>query len=125
MGQATLGLALLQDVPGLAAVVVPVGGGGLASGGAGAVKAARPDVRVVGVQVDSCAPYPASLAAHTPVGADAVATIADGIAVKRPGQVTLPLVERWVDDVVVVREDDVAEAVGRLLGRAEVGGGGG
>jgi len=120
MGQATLGLELLEDVPDLAAVVVPVGGGGLASGVAGAVKAARPDVRVVGVQVDSCAPYPASLAAHTPVGADAVATIADGIAVKRPGQVTLPLVERWVDDVVVVREDDVAEAMVRLLERAKL-----
>jgi threonine dehydratase len=120
MGQATLGLELLEDVPDLGAVVVPVGGGGLVSGIAGVVKAARPDVRVVGVQVDACAAYPASLEAHTPVRADAVATIADGIAIKRPGEVTLALVERWVDDVVVVREDDVAEAMVRLLERAKL-----
>jgi threonine dehydratase len=120
MGQATLGLELLEDVPDLRQVVVPIGGGGLISGIAGVVKAARPEVRVVGVQVDACAPYPASLEAHTPVRADAVATIADGIAIKRPGELTLPLVERWVDEVVVVREDDVAEAMVRLLERAKL-----
>jgi threonine dehydratase len=120
VGQATLGLELLDDVPDLGQVVVPIGGGGLISGVAGVIKAARPDVRVVGVQVDACAPYPASLEAHHAVLADSVATIADGIAIKRPGDLTLPLVERWVDDVVVVREDDVAEAMVRLLERAKL-----
>jgi threonine dehydratase len=120
LGQSTLGLELLQDVPDLAAVVVPVGGGGLISGVAGVIKTARPDVRVIGVQVDACAAFPASLQARVPVMFDARATIADGIAVKRPGEVTLPLVERWVDELVVVREDDIAEAMVWLMERAKL-----
>jgi threonine dehydratase len=120
LGQATLGLELLEDVPDLAAVVVPVGGGGLISGVAGAIKAVRPNVRVTGVQVDACAPFPGSLRAHTPVACQATSTIADGIAVKRPGALTLPLVERWVDEIQVVREDDVAEAMVLLLERAKL-----
>jgi threonine dehydratase len=120
VGQATVGLELLEDVPDLSMVVVPIGGGGLISGIAGVVKAARPDVRVVGVQVEACAPFPRSMAAHRALRADAVATIADGIAIKRPGDLTLALVERWVDDVAVVRDDDVAEAMVRLLERAKL-----
>jgi threonine dehydratase len=120
VGQATLGLELLEDVADLASVVVPVGGGGLIAGVAGAIKAARPDVRVTGVQVEACAAFPASLRAHAPVTFDAVPTIADGIAIKRPGEVTLPLVERWVDELVVVREDDIAEAMVWLLARAKL-----
>src|SRR5207302_856371 len=115
LGQATLGLELLEDVPDLAAVVVPVGGGGLISGVAGAIKAVRPGVRVTGVQVDACAAFPASLEAHAPVMFDALPTIADGIAIKRPGEITLPLVERWVDEMVVVSEDDIAEAMVWLM----------
>jgi threonine dehydratase len=120
VGQATLGLELLDDVPDLACVVVPVGGGGLVSGIACAVKAARPGVRVIGVQVDACAAFPASLRAHAPVAFEARSTIADGIAIKRPGELTLPLVERWVDDLVVVREDDIAEAMVWLMERAKL-----
>jgi threonine dehydratase len=120
VGQATLGLELLEDVPDLAALVVPVGGGGLIAGVSGAIKAVRPDVHVTGVQVDACAAFPASLRAHAPVSFDAVSTIADGIAVKRPGEITLPLVERWVDELVVVREDDIAEAMVWLLARAKL-----
>jgi threonine dehydratase len=120
LGQGTLGLELLEDVEDLATVVVPLGGGGLASGIAGVVKAARPDVRVIGVQARACAPYPASLAAHAAVEAPAAATIADGIAIKRPGGLTFPLVERWLDDVVVVSDDDVAEAMVLLLERAKL-----
>jgi threonine dehydratase len=120
LGQATLGLELLDDVPDLAAVVVPVGGGGLITGVAGAVKTARPQVRVIGVQVDACAAFPPSLQAHAPLTFAATATIADGIAVKRPGELTLPLVERWVDEMVVVREDDIAEAMVWLLERAKL-----
>ena len=90
LGQATLGLELLEHVPDLACVVVPVGGGGLISGVAGAIKAARPRSGSIGVQVDACAPFPASLAAGSAGrGRRAGATIADGIAVKRPGELTL------------------------------------
>jgi len=120
LGQSTLGLELLQDVPDLAAVVVPVGGGGLISGVAGVIKTARPEIRVIGVQVDACASFAASLQARVPVMFEARPTIADGIAVKRPGALTLPLVERWVDEWVVVREDDIAEAMVWLLERAKL-----
>src|SRR5215204_151922 len=119
-GQATLGLELLEDVPDLAAIVVPVGGGGLISGIAGIVKEARPGVRIIGVQVEACAPYRDVLAGGPAVTADARPTLADGIAVKRPGELTLPLVRRWVDELAVVGEDDVAEAIVRLLERAKL-----
>jgi threonine dehydratase len=120
LGQATLGLELLEDVPDLAAVVVPVGGGGLISGVAGALKTARRDIRVIGVQVGGCAPFPSSLTAGTPQPVDAKPTIADGIAIKQPGEITLPLVERWVDDLVVVAEDDTGEAMVWLLERSKL-----
>jgi threonine dehydratase len=122
LGQSTLGLELLQDVPDLAQVVVPVGGGGLISGIAGVVKA-RPGgdrVRVVGVQVDACAPFPESLRGNAPVTFSARATIADGIAIKRPGDITLPLVRRWVDDMVVVSEEEIADAMVWLLERSKL-----
>jgi threonine dehydratase len=119
-GQATLGRELLDDVPDLAKVVVPVGGGGLASGVAIALKTERPDLEVVGVQVENCAPYPESLARGQPVPAPSALTIADGIAVKRPGEITLPLIHRWLDGVAVVSEDSVAEAMVALLERAKL-----
>ena len=101
-------------------MLVPVGGGGLVSGVAVAIKSQRPEVEVIGVQVDTCAPFPASLAAGEPVAVDSALTIADGIAVKRPGELTLALIERWVDRIVVVGEDDVAEAMVFLLERAKL-----
>jgi threonine dehydratase len=119
-GQGTLGLELLDDVPDLAMVVVPVGGGGLIGGVAGVIKAARPDVRIVGVQVQACSAYPASLAGGAPVEVAGKPTIADGIAIKRPGALTLPLVARWVDAFVAVEEDDVADAMVVLLERAKL-----
>lgn len=120
LGQATLGLELLDAVPDLACVVVPVGGGGLISGVAGAVKTSRPEVRVIGVQVAACAPFAGSLSAGAPVPVAAGATIADGIAVKRPGELTLPLVARWVDEMVSVEEDAVADAMVWLLERSKL-----
>jgi threonine dehydratase len=119
-GQGTLGLELLDDVPDLAKVVVPIGGGGLASGVAIAVKSARPDIEVVGVQAETVAPFPASLQAGEPIEAPQALTIADGIAVKRPGKLTLDLIGKWVDDVVVVAEDDVAEAMVMLMEKAKL-----
>ena len=114
-GQATLGLELVEDVPDLRRVIVPVGGGGLAAGVAIAVKRADPDITVVGVQVDLCAPY-----ANQPVAGGAITTLADGIAVKQPGVLTRPLVETWVDDIVTVGEDDVADAMMFLMERAKL-----
>jgi threonine dehydratase len=120
LGQSTLGLELLEDVPDLEQVVVPVGGGGLISGVAGVVKAHHPHARIVGVQVDACAPFPESLRGSAPITATARATIADGIAIKRPGDITLPLVNRWVDDMVVVSEEDIADAMVWLLERSKL-----
>jgi threonine dehydratase len=119
-GQGGLGLELLRQVPDMARVVVPVGGGGLISGTAIAIKSQRPDVKVVGVQVRTCAPMPASLSAGTPVAVDSALTIADGIAVKRPGELTLKLIARWVDELVLVTEDETAEAMVFLLERSKL-----
>ena len=120
VGQGGIGLELLEDVPDLTKVLVPLGGGGLAAGIAIAVKSARPEVEVVGVQADACAPYPASLERGEPTTVEPVATVADGIAVKRPGEVTMPLIARWLDRTVVVSEDQVGDAMAELLGEAKM-----
>ncbi|HEX6460858.1 MAG TPA: threonine ammonia-lyase [Thermoleophilaceae bacterium] len=119
-GQGTVGLELAEDLPSVRLVVVPLGGGGLSTGVAIAVKGLLPEARVVGVQAEACAPYLASLAAHRPIGARSANTICDGIAVKEPGELTLPLVERWIDEVVTVSDDEVAEAMVLLLERSKL-----
>ena len=101
-------------------VVVAIGGGALAAGIAIAIKDRLPGVRVVGVQSDRCAPYPDSLAAQQPIGARSASTICDGIAVKHPGELTLPLVAEFVDEVVTVSDDDVAQAMVLLLERSKL-----
>ena len=102
-------------MPALTRVIVPLGGGGLASGIAIAVKGNDPAVEVIGVQVSACAPY----AHHSPPSGPVV-TLADGIAVKRPGEITRPLVEQWLDDVVVVEENPVADAMVLFDGTRQV-----
>jgi threonine dehydratase len=119
-GQGTAGLEIAGEAPDIRVVVVPLGGGGLATGIAIAVKSLLPDVRVVGVQAEACAPYPASIAAHRAVGARSANTICDGIAVKQPGKLTLPLVERWLDQVVTVSDDEAAEAMVLMLERSKL-----
>jgi threonine dehydratase len=119
-GQGSLGLELVEDVPDLAKIVVPVGGGGLCAGIAIAAKAAKPDIQVVGVQVAACAPYPESLDRGEPVPATSALTIADGIAVKRPGDLTLRLLARHADGIVVVDEDATAEAMVVLMERCKL-----
>jgi threonine dehydratase len=114
-GQGTLGLELVEDLDDLSCVVVPLGGGGLLSGVAIAVKSLMPHVRVVGVQASVCSPFSGD---HVVAGA--VATLADGIAVKHPGALTRPLVERWVDEVVTVGEDAIADAMVLLMDRAKL-----
>jgi threonine dehydratase len=118
-GQGTLGLELLEQVPDLGTVLVPVGGGGLISGLAVALRASAPDVRIVGVQAEGAASFPAALREGRRRGADRVDTIADGIAVKHPGEITWPHVEQLVDEVVTVGDEEIAHAVVLLLERAK------
>jgi threonine dehydratase len=119
-GQGTLGLELLEDVDDLARVIVPVGGGGLAAGVAIAVKSVRPEVQVIGVQAAACAPYPESLRRGEPSAVDSSLTIADGIAVKRPGGLTLELLSRWIDGIVLVEENEIAESMFILMERCKL-----
>jgi threonine dehydratase len=119
-GQGTVALELVEQLPDLATVVVCVGGGGLISGMAVVLRELRPDVRIVGVQAAGCSTFSASLAAGEPVTIPTAETIADGIAVKRPGELTLAHVQALVDDVVTVTDDDIANAVVLLLERAKL-----
>jgi threonine dehydratase len=119
-GQGTIALEILEQMPEAASIVVPVGGGGLVSGIAVAAKALRPDVRIVGVEAEGAAAVSRSLAAGHPVVLDQCSTIADGLATKAPGELTLPHIERFVDDVVTVKEEDLAEAVLLLAERAKL-----
>jgi threonine dehydratase len=119
-GQATTGLELLEDCPDLARVVVPVGGGGIATGIAFAVKQQRPDVTIVGVESAACPSLARSLEAGTPETIRASQTIADGIAVKRPGALTLALAQRYLDDVITVTDGEIAQAMGILMEAAKL-----
>jgi len=110
-GQGTIGLELAEQVPNLDAVLVPVGGGGLIGGLALALKAVRPAARVIGVQAEEIASMKAALAAGQRVLVPPAATIADGIAVRRVGEHTFDLARRYVDDVVTVGEEEIANAI--------------
>jgi threonine dehydratase len=119
-GQGTVGLEILSQCPEARTIVVGVGGGGLIAGTALAVKALRPDVRVVGVQAAGAAAYPPSLAAGRPVSLESVATMADGIMVGRPGDVPFGIVADLVDEVRTVSEDDLSSALLLCLERAKL-----
>jgi threonine dehydratase len=114
-GQATLGLELLEDISDLSLVIIPLGGGGLTGGVAMALKTFNPKIRVIGVQVRACAPY-----AGFPPPDGPIVTLADGIAVKMPGAFTRPLIEKYVDEIVVVEEDLVADAMVLLMDRGKL-----
>ncbi len=119
-GQGTVGLEVLEQCPDVRTVVVCTGGGGLLAGIAVAVKALRPDVEVVGVQAAGAASYPASLAAGHPVALASMATMADGIAVGRPGDVPFALIRDNVDRIVTVDEDELSRALLLCLERAKM-----
>ncbi|EFE77156.1 threonine ammonia-lyase [Streptomyces filamentosus] len=119
-GQGTVGLEILEQCPEVRTIVLGIGGGGFAAGVAVAVKALRPDVRIVGVQAEGAACYPPSLAAGYPVSLDAQATMADGIKVGRPGDVPFALVEELVDEVRTVTEDELSSALLLCLERAKL-----
>jgi threonine dehydratase len=116
-GQGTIGLELLEQVEDLQAVVVPIGGGGLIGGIACAVKEIKPSVRVIGVQTSRLPSMRDAIEAHHPVTLEPATTIADGIAVRRAGEVTFPVVEKYVDEIVTVDEDEIASAILTLLER--------
>ena len=121
-GQGTIGLELLEQVPQLEAVVVPIGGGGLIGGIACAIKesciqASRPEIRVIGVQTSRLPSMLEAVKEHHLVTLEPATTIADGIAVRRAGDVTFPVVEKYVDEIVTVDEDEIASAILVLLER--------
>lgn len=119
-GQGTVGLEILEDCPRAATIVVPIGGGGLISGVAAAVKAHRPDCRVVGVQATGAAAALASRRAGHAVTLDSINTFCDGIAVKHVSELTLSHIESLVDDIVTVDDESTARAVLLLLERAKL-----
>ncbi len=114
-GQGTIGLELMEQLPDMDAVIVPVGGGGLISGVAFAVKALNPNVKVYGVQAAGAPSMVSSLKNREIVHLPAVSTIADGIAVKTPGENTFALTSKYVDDVVTVTDDEIAAAILALM----------
>ena len=114
-GQGTIGLEILEQLPEVEQVVVPIGGGGLISGVAMAVKTLKPSCRVIGVQAAGAASMYASRRAGRPVELDGVATIADGIAVKKPGDLTFALCQTYVDEIVTVNEDEISSAILALM----------
>ena len=119
-GQGTIGLEILEQLPDVQDVVVPVGGGGLISGVAFAVKTLRPDVHVYGVQAAGAPSMERSVHSGKICHLDSVNTIADGIAVKEPGDLTYDLCSRYVDDVVTVNDDEIAAAILALMERQKV-----
>ena len=119
-GQGTVGLEILEQVDNLDTVVVPVGGGGLISGIALAIKETAPGIEVIGVQAEAVTAVVDSYKANRRISVKGQATVADGIAVGTPGKITLPLVSRYVDDMVVVGEEEITQAMMLLLERAKL-----
>ena len=110
-GQGTIGIEMIESLPELSTVVVPIGGGGLISGIATAVKTLKPNTRIIGVQAENVAWVNPSLKAGHAVKAEPGQTIADGIAVKSPGEITFPIIQKLVDEVVEVSEEEIARAI--------------
>lgn len=114
-GQGTIGLEIIDQLHDVDAVIVPIGGGGLAAGVAFTIKKLNPDVRVYGVQAEGAAAMFNSVHGHTLSGIDKVSTFADGIAVKQPGGITYELCEKYLDDVVTINDDEIATAILKLM----------
>lgn len=119
-GQGTVALEILEDLPEVKTVVAPIGGGGLMAGVALAVKSRRPDVRVVGVQASGAPAVFLSQQQGKLVATDSVHTIADGIAIKQPGELCWQIIREHVDDIVLVEEEEIAQSILYLLERAKV-----
>ncbi|GCF08835.1 threonine ammonia-lyase [Dictyobacter arantiisoli] len=120
IGQGTLGLEMLTELPEAEVIVVPIGGGGLIAGIASVARALKPSIKVIGVEAKGAASMHASLKAGKIQKLPAMATIADGIAIKQPGKVTFPLIQKLVDDVVVVDDEEIINAVLLLMERHKI-----
>lgn len=118
-GQGTIGLELLEDLPDVEVVVVPIGGGGLIAGMAVALKKLKPSIKIIGVQTKNMPCMAEAIANKCVVTIDGIPTIADGIAVKTPGNLTFDIVQRYVDDIVTVDEEEIASAILFLLERVK------
>lgn len=114
-GQGTIGLEILEQLPDVEQIVVPIGGGGLIAGVACAVKNIKPNCRIIGVQAEGAASMYGSRQAGHPIKLDSVSTIADGIAVKQPGDLTFELCQKYVDEIVTVRDDEIATGILALM----------
>ena len=110
-GQGTAGLEILEQRPDVAAVLVPIGGGGLAAGVAAAIKLSRPDVRVIGVEPSGAASMKTSIESGRPVTLDRTRSVADGLMAVRPGDLTFAHVRRFVDSIVTVEDEQIIDAV--------------
>jgi threonine dehydratase len=119
-GQGTAGLEILEQQPDVGAVLVPIGGGGLAAGVAAAIKLSRPEVRVIGVEPTGSAKMKASVEAGQPVTLERTQSIADGLLPVRPGDLTFAHVRRFIDEVVTVTDDQIVDAVLWLVAGAKV-----
>ena len=119
-GQGTIGLEILQDMPDVKAVVAPIGGGGMIAGVALAIKKLRPDVKVYGVEAEGCASWTAALSNGSPVQLEYANTIADGIAVKKVGDLAFAIASGLLDGVVTVGDDEIAQTILLLLERSKI-----
>ena len=119
-GQGTIGLEILEEVPGVEAIIVPVGGGGLISGIASIVKRRRPDVKMIGVQSIQAPSAYYSLKRKKIVEVKVKPTLADGIAIRRVGEITFPMIQKGVDEIVAVEEDEIASAILMLMERKRI-----
>ncbi|MEM1959076.1 MAG: threonine ammonia-lyase [Candidatus Nitrosocaldus sp.] len=119
-GQGTIGLEIMEDMPSIDAIIVPVGGGGLAAGIALAVKSIKPDVKIIGVQSKAFSAMKESLEQGRIVEVSNGSTIADGISVRKPGELTLSILKRYMDHIAVVDDDAIVKAMFLLMERAKV-----
>lgn len=119
-GQGTLGLEMLEEVPDLDCIIVPAGGGGLLAGVACAVKSVAPNVRVIGVQAEGAPAIALSFREKKHISTENIHTIADGIAVKNPGDITMDLIEKYTDDVMTVSDGEIASAIIHLIERTKL-----
>lgn len=114
-GQGTIGLEILEQEPNVEVVIVPIGGGGLISGVSFAIKSLKPEIKIIGVQAEQAASMYESIKKGYITEIDHVATIADGIAVKKPGDLTFEIISKYVDEIVTVSEDEIALAILSLM----------
>ena len=119
-GQGTIGIEMLEDVPDLDVVIVPAGGGGLLSGVACAIKSINPKTAVIGVQAEGAPAIAMSFREKKHISLDYIHTIADGISVKDPGNITLKLINEYVDDVMTVSDGEIASAIIHLIERTKM-----